>query len=83
MLILKSPYASVDVSVGCWDPESGSASTCPCALSWHQSLVQNTADQLQWNPAYQCNICSCQRMCGRFSQLERLFFTKLNSASEN
>jgi len=62
-----SPYFSVDVSVGCWDPEHGLGSLWPCTLSWHQSVVPYTPDQvgpytaaeLQWNPSYQCNVCSC------------------------
>ena len=43
--VLKS-YTSIDGSVGCLDPENGLVSMCACALSWHQSFVQNTPDQL-------------------------------------
>jgi len=55
-----SPYFSVNVSVGCWDPAAGLGSSCPCTVVWYQSVVQNTQDQLQWNPSYRCDVCSCQ-----------------------
>jgi len=54
-----SPYSSIGVFVNCWYPEQASGSVCPCTLSWHQYVVQDTVDQLQWNPAYQCDVCSC------------------------
>ena len=73
LLGLQSPYLSVGVSVGCWNPEKGLGSTCPCTLSWHQSLVQNTVDQFQWNPSYQCNVCSCQCTCACCYRLEQLY----------
>ena len=48
---------------------------CPCTLSWHQSVVQNTVDQLQWNPSYQCNVCSCQCTCACCYQSEELLYS--------
>ena len=46
---------------------------CPCSLSWHQSLVQGTVDELQWNPSYQCNVCSCPCMCACCYQSDQLY----------
>ena len=48
---------------------------CPCTLSWHQSVVPYTADlsRLQWNPSYQCNICSCPCSCFCCYQSEQLY----------
>ena len=63
----------MDVSVGCWNPEQGLGSRCPCTLSWYQSMVQNTVDQMQWNPSYQCNVCSCQGTCACCYQSEQLY----------